>query len=115
MLKLPPGMFSQWGHGRKAHVQEARRPGEANFLLAPRDWAGTRSLTWDGLVGNWVGKRKPVSVEVRRWRENSRPILRMLVRVGFSVRGGQTKGRGIGGEVRPAFLLMGIKYGGGRE
>lgn len=38
----------------------------------------------------------------------------MLVKIGFSVRGGQTKGREIR-KVRPAFMLMGINYGGRRE
>lgn len=38
----------------------------------------------------------------------------MSVNIGFSVRGGQTKGREIR-KVRPAFMLMGINYGEGRE
>lgn len=38
----------------------------------------------------------------------------MSVKISFSVRGGQTEERDIK-QVRPAFMLMGINYGGEKE
>lgn len=83
MLKLSPGMFAHRGHAGVSMFKKQVDHGKPPFCWSQEAGTGTRSsfnLRWFG--GKWGWERKLVSAKVRKWRENSRQILSMLIRIG---------------------------------
>lgn len=94
VLKLSSGMFALRSHAGVSMFKKQGDQGKPPFCWSQEAGTGTRSgfnLTWFGGKRGWEGKL--VSAKVRKWRENSRQRLSMLIRIGFRVRGRQ-KGKG---------------------